>query len=85
METDFEKKVRELIAAQLGVAVEQVTPDANLVNDLGADSLDVVELIMALEDELGIEVPDDDAQKLSTLSAVVAYLKEKGVSIKHTR
>ena len=85
METDFEKKVREIIATQLGVPAEQVTPDANMVNDLGADSLDVVELVMALEDELGIEVPDEDAQKLSTLSAVVAYLTEKGIGIKRSR
>ena len=85
METDFEKKIREIIATQLGVNVEQVTPDANLVNDLGADSLDVVELVMALEDELGIEVPDEDAQKLSTPSAVVAYLTDKGISLKRDR
>jgi|APCry1669188970_1035186.scaffolds.fasta_scaffold300429_2 acyl carrier protein len=82
MTADFEKRVRELIAEQLGVTVEQVVTDANLVSDLGADSLDVVELVMALEDELGVEVPDEDAQKLVTVGAVLAYLKEKGVGAK---
>jgi acyl carrier protein len=82
MTADFEKRVRELIAEQLGVTVDQVVTDANLVSDLGADSLDVVELVMALEDELGVEVPDEDAQKLVTVGAVLAYLKEKGVGAK---
>ena len=82
MTADFEKRVRELIAEQLGVTIEQVVTDANLVSDLGADSLDVVELVMALEDELGVEVPDGDAQKLVTVGAVLAYLKDKGVGAK---
>jgi acyl carrier protein len=82
MTADFEKRVRELIAEQLGVTVEQVVTDANLVSDLGADSLDVVEFVMALEDEMGVEVPDEDAQKLVTVGAVLAYLKEKGVGAK---
>ena len=82
MTADFEKRVRELIAEQLGVTIEQVVTDANLVSDLGADSLDVVELVMALEDELGVEVPDEDAQKLVTVGAVLAYLKDKGVGSK---
>ena len=82
MTADFEKRVRELIAEQLGVTVEQVVTDATLVSDLGADSLDVVELVMALEDEMGVEVPDEDAQKLVTVGAVLAYLKEKGVGAK---
>jgi acyl carrier protein len=82
MTADFEKRVRELIAEQLGVTVEQVVTDANLVSDLGADSLDVVEFVMALEDEMGVEVSDEDAQKLVTVGAVLAYLKEKGVGAK---
>lgn len=82
MTADFEKRVRELIAEQLGVTIEQVVTDANLVSDLGADSLDVVEFVMALEDEMGVEVPDEDAQKLVTVGAVLAYLKEKGVGAK---
>ncbi len=79
MTADFEKRVRELIAEQLGVTLEQVVSDANLISDLGADSLDVVELIMALEDELGVEVPDEDAQKMTTVGAVLSYLQEKGL------
>ncbi len=79
MTADFEKRVRELIAEQLGVTLDQVVSDANLISDLGADSLDVVELIMALEDELGVEVPDEDAQKMTTVGAVLSYLQEKGL------
>ena len=82
MDNELEKKVRELVATQLGISSYQVTFDANLVSDLGADSLDVVELVMAMEDELGVEIPDEDAQKLTTLNAVIAYLKEKGVGSK---
>ncbi len=82
MDNELEKKVRELVATQLGISSDQVTLDANLVSDLGADSLDVVELVMAMEDELGVEIPDEDAQKLTTLNAVIAYLKEKGVGSK---
>jgi len=82
MDNELEKKVRELVATQLGISSDQVTFDANLVSDLGADSLDVVELVMAMEDELGVEIPDEDAQKLTTLNAVIAYLKEKGVGSK---
>jgi acyl carrier protein len=79
MTADFEKRVRELIAEQLGVTLDQVGSEANLISDLGADSLDVVELIMAMEDELGVEVPDEDAQKLTTVGAVLSYLQEKGL------
>ena len=84
MDNELEKKVRELVATQLGISSDQVTFDANLVSDLGADSLDVVELVMAMEDELGVEIPDEDAQKLTTLNAVIAYLKEKGVGSKRS-
>ena len=76
------ERVREIIVEQLGVNAEQVTDGAKFVEDLGADSLDTVELVMALEDELGVEVPDEDAQKLVTVGAVLAYLKEKGVGAK---
>jgi len=85
MDNELEKKVRELVATQLGISSDQVTFDANLVSDLGADSLDVVELVMAMEDELGVEIPDEDAQKLTTLNAVIAYLKEKGVGSKRNK
>ena len=74
----LEEKVREIIVEQLGVNAEQVTPEASFIEDLGADSLDTVELVMAFEEEFGAEIPDEDAEKLQTVGAVIAYLKEKG-------
>jgi len=74
----LEDKVREIIVEQLGVNAEQVTPEASFIEDLGADSLDTVELVMAFEEEFGAEIPDKDAEKLQTVGAVIAYLKEKG-------
>ena len=74
----LEEKVREIIVEQLGVNAEQVTPEASFIEDLGADSLDTVELVMAIEEEFGAEIPDKDAEKLQTVGAVIAYLKEKG-------
>jgi acyl carrier protein len=74
----LEDKVKEIIVEQLGVNAEQVTPEASFVEDLGADSLDTVELVMAFEEEFGAEIPDEDAEKLTTVGAVVKYLKEKG-------
>jgi acyl carrier protein len=74
----LEDKVREIIVKQLGVNAEQVTPEASFIEDLGADSLDTVELVMAFEEEFGAEIPDKDAEKLQTVGAVIAYLKEKG-------
>ena len=79
MESGLEKRIRELIAEQLGLNVEQISSEAHFINDLGADSLDLVELIMAMEDALGIEIPDDDAQKLTHLGAVIAYISDKNV------
>ncbi|WP_374712171.1 acyl carrier protein [Symbiobacterium terraclitae] len=77
MSTDpiFEK-VKAIIVEQLSVEEEEVTPEASFIEDLGADSLDIVELIMALEEEFEIEVPDEDAEKLTTVGAAVAYIKE---------
>ena len=66
------------IVEQLGVNAEQVTPEASFIEDLGADSLDTVELVMAFEEEFGAEIPDEDAEKLTTVGAVLSYLKEKG-------
>jgi acyl carrier protein len=63
---------------QLGVNAEQVTPEASFIEDLGADSLDTVELVMAFEEEFSAEIPDEDAEKLSTVGAVIEYLKSKG-------
>lgn len=74
----LEDKVKDIIVEQLGVNPEQVTPEASFIEDLGADSLDTVELVMAFEEEFGAEIPDEDAEKLNTVGAVVSYLKEKG-------
>lgn len=74
----LEDKVKEIIVEQLAVNAEQVTPEASFIEDLGADSLDTVELVMAFEEEFGAEIPDEDAEKLTTVGAVINYLKEKG-------
>lgn len=71
-------KVIEIIVEQLGVDVDQVKPEASFTEDLGADSLDTVELVMAFEEEFGAEIPDTDAEKLTSVDAVISYLKEKG-------
>jgi acyl carrier protein len=69
------EKVQEIIASQLGVDAEEVTPEASFVDDLGADSLDTVELIMALEEEFDIEIPDEEAEKIATVSDAIAYIE----------
>jgi acyl carrier protein len=74
---DIEQRVKEIIADQLGETVENITPEKDFVKDLGADSLDVVELIMALEEEFGIEIPEEDAEKIKTVGDVINYIKEK--------
>ena len=74
----LEEKVRDIIVEQLGVNADQVTATASFIEDLGADSLDTVELVMAFEEEFGAEIPDEDAEKLTTVGAVTEYLKEKG-------
>lgn len=70
-------KVKSIIAEQLGVKAEEVSPTASFIDDLGADSLDTVELVMALEEEFGIEIPDDDAEKMTTVGDAVKYIEEK--------
>lgn len=70
------ERVREIIVEQLGVNAEQVTDDAKFVEDLGADSLDTVELVMALEEEFGTEIPDEEAEKLTTVGEAVAYVQK---------
>ncbi len=70
-------KIRQIIADQLGVKKEEVTDSAKFVDDLGADSLDTVELVMALEEEFGIEIPDEDAEKLMTVGDALRYIEEK--------
>ena len=75
---EFEQ-VRDIIVETLGCDAEQVTMDASLADDLGADSLDLFELVMALEDEYSVEIPAEDLQNLATVGDVMNYLKEKGV------
>ena len=72
-----EERVKKIIAEQLGVEEEEVTPEASFVEDLGADSLDTVELVMALEEEFSIEIPDEDAEKILTVGKALDYIKEK--------
>jgi acyl carrier protein len=74
---DLEKKVKEIIMDKLGVEESQITPEASFTNDLGADSLDTVELIMGFEEEFGVSIPDEDAEKISTVGDALSYLKEK--------
>ena len=71
-----EDKVREIIAKELEVGVKQLTPEAKFIEDRGADSLDIVELVMALEEEFGLEIPDEDADKLKTVGDSLKYLQE---------
>ena len=70
-------KIKQIIADQLGVKKEEVTDNAKFVDDLGADSLDTVELVMALEEEFGIEIPDEEAEKLATVGDAMRYIDEK--------
>lgn len=76
-EKSVEDKVKEIIVEQLSVNEEQVTLEAKFIEDLGADSLDVVELVMAFEEQFSIEVPDEEAEKLLTVGDVVTYIKDK--------
>ena len=74
----LEDKVKQIIVDQLGVNSEQVTPEASFIEDLGADSLDTVELVMAFEEEFKAEIPDEDAEKLQKVGDVIKYLQDKG-------
>ncbi len=76
----IEDKVRDIIVDQLGVNADQVTKEARFIEDLGADSLDTVELVMAFEEEFSIEVPDEEAEKLQAVGDVVAYVEEHSQS-----
>ncbi len=75
-------RVRAIIAEQLGVKLEEVTDAASFVEDLGADSLDTVELVMALEEEFGIEIPDEDAEKMATVGDAIKYIDQKAAGTK---
>ena len=72
----IDQRVKDIIVEQLGVKPEQVTPEAKFIEDLGADSLDTVELVMALEEEVGIEVPDEQAEKLQSVGDVIKHIEE---------
>ncbi len=76
MSAALEGKVRKIIIDQLGVDEAEVTPEAKFIDDLGADSLDTVELVMALEEEFGIEIPDEDAEKIATVRDAITYIRE---------
>lgn len=77
MTSHIAQRVREIIAEQLGMNEEDITPEANFLEDLGADSLDIVELIMAMEEEFEVEIPDEDAERLLTVQQTVDYIREK--------
>jgi acyl carrier protein len=77
-EKSIADRVKDIIVEQLGVNPDQVTPEAKFIEDLGADSLDTVELVMAFEEEFGAEIPDEDAEKLQTVGDVVKYIEERG-------
>jgi acyl carrier protein len=70
-------RVKAIIAEQLGVKPEEVVPEASFIDDLGADSLDTVELIMALEEEFSVEIPDEDAEKMTTVADSIRYIEQK--------
>jgi acyl carrier protein len=74
---NVEEKVKEIIAEQLGVKKEEIKPESSFIDDLGADSLDTVEVVMALEEEFGIEIPDEDAEKITTVGEAIKYIEEK--------
>jgi acyl carrier protein len=75
MATFSEDQVKEIIAKELEVGIQQLTPEAKFIEDLGADSLDIVELVMALEEKFGLDIPDEDADKLKTVGDALDYLK----------
>ena len=75
-EDTIENKVRQIIVEQLGVNADQVTPEAKFIEDLGADSLDTVELVMALEDKFGVDIADEEAEKLQSVGDVIKYIED---------
>lgn len=75
-EKSIEQRIKDIIVEQLGVNADQVTPEAKFIEDLGADSLDTVELVMAFEEEFGIDVPDEEAEKLQSVGDVVRYVED---------
>ena len=77
MGTDLEQRVSNIIVEQLGATKEEIAPEASFIDDLGADSLDIVELVMAMEETFDIEIPDEDAEKIQTIGDAVSYIKER--------
>jgi acyl carrier protein len=75
-EKTIEQRIKDIIIEQLGVTADQVTPEATFIEDLGADSLDTVELVMALEEEFGLEIPDDEAEKLQSVGDVIKHVED---------
>jgi acyl carrier protein len=73
----IDKKIKQIIAEQLGLNEDEILDEASLIDDLGADSLDIVELVMAMEEEFEMEIPDEDAEKISTVKDVVDYVKKR--------
>lgn len=71
------EKIKQIIAEQLGVKLEEIKSESSFIDDLGADSLDTVELVMALEEEFNIEIPDEDAEKMTTVADAIRYIEEK--------
>ena len=72
-----EDRIRDIIVEQLGAAPGQVVPEASFIDDLGADSLDIVELVMAIEEAFNLEIPDDDAEKIHTIQDAISYVEER--------
>jgi acyl carrier protein len=72
-----DEKVKDIISEQLGVKKEEIKPESSFIDDLGADSLDTVEVVMALEEEFGIEIPDEDAEKITTVGEAAKYIEDK--------
>ena len=73
----LEERVKEIIVEQLGIAADEVVPEASFIEDLGADSLDIVELVMAMEEAFDVEIPDEDAEKIRTVQNAIDYIKER--------
>ena len=73
----LEERIAEIIVEQLGVSREEISPDASFVEDLGADSLDIVELVMAIEEEFGLEIPDEDAERMQNIGDAISYVEER--------
>jgi len=76
-----EDKIREIIVEQLGVEASEVVPEASFIDDLGADSLGIVELVMAIEEEFDLEIPDDDAERIQTVQDALSYIEERNTKV----